>query len=524
MPLLPFDLSLTIAAACAVFVLGFMVWRRNPRAIGNALYVLLAMSLALWTSADWIVSLRGEANTTSYLLWKTFFYFSVCFGPVLAMHAAAFLVQRPFRRTGGVLYLFSILVFLILVSGFILPVGILPIASSTLLNLGALTTLLLYIVAGLCVTIDLYPTILSVSLPILLRRRATYGLLIFFCFLVAGGLQLVVGSIAVGFFLPLLTICFIVFSLLGFIRASFLDVEMGALEPFFLVLVGGVVILLLRASTSSDTIAIGIGSLLVAAFAWLAIYTVQNERHKRVILEEANRQLHQLDQARGDFVDMVAHQLRGPLGGIRSSASMLSEGDYGALPEKARTASELIQDSATRLLSLAETFLGAARLQVGKYTSVQVPTDVANEMTQTIAELQRAADAKQLVLKVSIASTIPKSVMLDREVLQNALFNLIDNAIKYTDTGSVSVSCEDRDGAIVVIVSDTGAGLSPTDVTNLFKKFQRGKMNRAHAQDGTGLGLYVVKELLEAAGGTIAVSSEGIGKGSSFRLQLPYAL
>lgn len=522
MPLLPLDLILTVGSAAAAFILGFVVWSRNKWATGGLLYGLMAMSLALWTSADWFVSLQSTALPLQIFLWKLLFYAGVCYGSAFAMHGATCVSRHRPSRECSLAYAACTVAYASLAFGFILPVlGYSLALSEPFLVGGATLAFLLYVGAVFFIAVRLYPQMFSAASSVLERRRAAYGAVLFLLYIAAGALQVVVGPTAAGLTVPLLTTAFVILSLAAFLRASFLDVFIGPLETFLLLLTAFAVVLLLRSRTMEEAAVTLIGSVAVGTFGLLAVRTVRGERMKRVLLEEANRKLQVLEEARKDFVDMVAHQLRTPLGGIRASASMLANGDYGDVPDKARQAATLIEDSATRLLSHAETFLNMSRLEVGEYESRRVETDVRRELARITEEMRTFATTKQLSIAFSVQDDVPAFLRMDVEVLQNALFNLLDNAIKYTDRGGVTVSCRPRGGMLEFDVTDTGAGMGQEELRDLFKKFHRGDAARSHAQDGTGLGLYVVKRLVEAAGGRISASSPGPEEGSVFRFTLP---
>jgi len=234
------------------------------------------------------------------------------------------------------------------------------------------------------------------------------------------------------------------------------------------------------------------------------------------------RKLAYVKEAESDFLDMVAHQLRGPLGGIRASASMLAGGDFGKLPAKAREAIMLIEDSATRLLSLSDSFLNASRLEVGKYESLREPTNIHREIKTIVAEMKSAASSKHLALEIKIID-VPTNAAIDVEALRLVVFNLLDNAIKYTDAGTVELEATATAKKLTIQVADTGVGLSQGEMKQLFKKFHRGKNGHDKSVDGTGLGLFIVKRVVEAAGGDVTVVSDGPGKGSTFRAWLPFS-
>ncbi|MFA4955283.1 MAG: HAMP domain-containing sensor histidine kinase [Patescibacteria group bacterium] len=522
MHLVPLELSLTVGVGSASFYLGLTAWWRNRRALGNVLYGLMAASFAVWTLADWaLVALVGIIPLAA--AGKLVFYLTAAFAPALVVHTAGYLSGFEHKRPIKAAYLVSLACFFSLLIGYVLlQFEIVAGAADFFLQLGAGVGLAAYFAAIMFAISLLYPPVISDTLPVLSRRRAAYGLVLLMLFAIAGSAQLFVGPVPVGFFIPLLCASFLVISLSSFVRAAFLDVELGALESFILLLAAFATVLLLRSPDRNEFWVVLIGSLAVGAFGFLAMRTLKGERHKRMYLEAANRELKLLEEAKNDFVDMVAHQLRGPLGAIRASSSMLRDGDYGAIPPKARDAATNIQDTSTRLLSLAETFLNASRLEMGKYKSQPARTDIRSEIAEIIGEMALTAAAKDLELRSVVAHDVPEEVIMDHDVLENVLFNLVDNAVKYTQHGSVVISCKLDNRHLVLSVRDTGPGFTPEECGDLFKKFHRGKAGRMHQVDGTGLGLFVVRELIEAVGGSVSATCPGLGQGSDFTARLPF--
>lgn len=523
MHLLPLEMTLTVGAGYAILFLGLMAWWRNKWQAGNVLFFLMAFCLSLWTMADWFMQMQTAVLPFQALVWKGIFYATVCFGPALAIHSAAHLARSSAKTCGYLAYFAGLLALTCLTMGQVASYfGWQGIPKEFCLQSAAGMGLVLYAAALLYVCFSLYPVTVSSTAAYLERRRATYGIVILTLFLIIGSLQLFISPVPIGLVLPLLSLSILVVSLLAFVRVDFMEVELGPLEAFFLLLSAYAVVILLRSRDTSEALVAFLGSVVVALFALLAISTVRGEQTKRRLLEDANRQLRMLESARSDFIDMVAHQLRGPLGGIRSASSMLAGGDFGPVPEKASKVSSQIQETASRLLSLSDTFLNASRIEVGMYQTSRVPTDVRKEVTDIFNEMSTLAGAKNLELVQDIADDIPQVAKLDKEVLENALFNLIDNAVKYTDKGKVMVGCRLGKGEILVSVSDTGPGLTQDECRDLFRKFHRGKVGRMHQSDGTGLGLYIVKKLVEAAGGTIGVQCAGPGLGTTFSFRLPF--
>ncbi|MBP9869062.1 HAMP domain-containing histidine kinase [Patescibacteria group bacterium] len=522
MGLLPLELVLTIGASSAVFMLGVIVWLRNRWATGTLLYALMAVALSIWTSADWFLLLQSGVPTVSVIGWKLFFYLLSCAAPAVAIHAAGAVGRRPLQRGTIAVYVMSLIVFVLFAIGLAAPfIGVSSDLARLLIDAGAILGAFFVTFAMIAVGWELYPLLHTKHVSELAHRRAAYGLVIIIPFLAAGLLQFIAGPLPVGFAMPFFATWFLVFSLTGFARASFLNVELGPLEGFFLFLAAFGSVLVLRSNTIPEIVTTMIGLILVGAFGFLAIWSIGQEREKRHVLEATNRELQYLEHAKNDFLDMVAHQLRGPLGGIRSSSAMLREGDYGELPERARIATGLIESSASRLLSLAETFLDASRLDAGTYRSERVSTDVRAIVAELIAEIEDAASSKKIRFNVKVDASVPKKVTLDAEVLRQSLFNLLDNAVKYTATGEVTGDVSFENGKIQIEIRDTGIGFSEEEGADLFHKFHRGRSAHVRSVQGTGLGLYIVRRLLEAAGGRIHATSEGAGRGSAFRAELP---
>jgi signal transduction histidine kinase len=253
----------------------------------------------------------------------------------------------------------------------------------------------------------------------------------------------------------------------------------------------------------------------------LAVHDVRSERAQREHAEDMAKEFKASEEAKSDFVAMVAHQLRSPLGGIRSSAAMLEAGDYGAVPTKAREAAILMRSAAARLLALAETYLNVSKLDMGRFETTPIPTNVRSDVQEIVDEMASAAQTKGLRLHVTFAPGFPEVLVLDQEVLRHVVFNLLDNAVKYTEQGMVSLALAKTDTDVVIEVWDTGPGMSQEEIHHLFQKFHRGSAGNAHATDGTGLGLFIVRRLVEAAHGHIAVTSQGADTGTTFRVTLP---
>jgi signal transduction histidine kinase len=217
---------------------------------------------------------------------------------------------------------------------------------------------------------------------------------------------------------------------------------------------------------------------------------------------------------------MAAHELRAPLTAIRGFLSMVIDGDTGPITPKA---SEFLRDSmvsSERMIRLVNNMLDVGRIEEGRLTlnpSLFNLTAVANAVH---GEFQGEAMNKGLAFTGEIAPNCVDPVYVDEDKIHEVVVNLVSNAIKYTETGSVSIGVSNPDVDTVRLdVKDTGSGISPDEQQKLFQKFYR-VQSVVGKTIGTGLGLYISKLLIERFGGRIGLISES-GKGSDFWFELP---
>lgn len=247
----------------------------------------------------------------------------------------------------------------------------------------------------------------------------------------------------------------------------------------------------------------------------------QQLRQANEELEIANRHLQQLDQAKSEFVSIASHQLRTPMTGIMGYLSMLTTGDFGSMKEEhARILRNLLLES-QRMIRLINLFLNVTKIEAGKFEYHFGPANIADLIEKEIREVAKLADEKKLKLIFERPKKPLPEVHADQDKIQDVLLNLLDNAIKYTHRGGVTISVESGPAEVVVVVRDTGIGIPPEQTRELFNKFVRGSGVARIQPDGSGLGLFIAKRVVEGHGGRIWVESAGTGKGSTFKFSLP---
>ncbi len=226
-----------------------------------------------------------------------------------------------------------------------------------------------------------------------------------------------------------------------------------------------------------------------------------------------------LDPIASEFISFVAHQMKSPLVAIKGYADLIATGHYGSVSEEARDVILKIKAASERSLDLADNLLDLKKIEEGKMKYDFKPVDLGNIIQDVCDELQPLADKKKLDL---IFPKDAKDVMAraDKRTLHQVIQNLVDNAIKYTDKGSVNIEITKDTKKAVIKVSDTGRGMSKETLKIAFDKFERDS-NVHQIIQGTGLGLFIAKNIIKAHKGKIHAESEGEGKGSTFIVSLP---
>ncbi|MBI3115476.1 MAG: GAF domain-containing sensor histidine kinase, partial [Candidatus Kerfeldbacteria bacterium] len=244
-------------------------------------------------------------------------------------------------------------------------------------------------------------------------------------------------------------------------------------------------------------------------------------KHANLELEDANRHLQLLDQAKSEFVSIASHQLRTPMTGIMGYLSMLTAGDFGAMKiEHSRILRNLLFES-QRMIRLINLFLNVSKIEAGKFDISPQPIDLLPLIEKQMHEVEKLAADKHLTLTFERPRKPSPKVMADQDKIQDVILNLLDNAIKYTNEGGVTVHTEVGPGELVVSIKDTGVGIPKDQAPELFNKFVRGSGIARIYPDGSGLGLFIAKRIMEGHRGRIWVESEGQGKGSTFSFALP---
>jgi len=244
--------------------------------------------------------------------------------------------------------------------------------------------------------------------------------------------------------------------------------------------------------------------------------------HLAGVINALTAKLQLIDKAKTEFVSLASHQLRTPLTAINWYTEMLLAGDAGKVLPKQKKYLKEIYSGNQRMVGLVNALLSASRLELGTFVFEPEPTDVGALVQSTIAEQKVLLRLKKIQFSTTMEKGLPR-VYADPKLLRVIVQNLLSNAIKYTpEDGSISltVSVDEHAQQMLILVSDTGYGIPKSQQDKIFSKLFRADNARMKDAEGTGLGLYIVKSIVEHAGGTVSFTSEE-NKGSVFTVALP---
>lgn len=239
-------------------------------------------------------------------------------------------------------------------------------------------------------------------------------------------------------------------------------------------------------------------------------------------LSRANEKLQQLDRMKSEFVALVTHQLRTPLSGIKWSLSMLLNGEMGQLTPEQRTYLLKTYESNERMITLINDLLQADRLESGTMRFSFQPTSLVDLIDNILIEVNPLAEHRKLHLGYGAREEVPP-LSIDPQNMRVVVQNILENAIKYTPSGgSVTIDVKKKEKSVEVSVKDTGIGIPPEHQKEIFQRFFRAPNAVLTETVGSGLGLYIAKNIIDHHQGTIGFTSE-VGKGTILTITLPIA-
>ncbi len=518
---------------------GFFVYFNNKEKIGK-IFLAFSLSFTLWTLsyAIWL----SQTDIIDGLFWSRVLNLGATFIPIFYLHWVVLVLKSESEHkkilivgyTATILYaLFS---FSSLYINKVIPVAGFPFwpQAGVLYSFFLFTILLPFFGYGIYL---LFRTYFSKTTDPLLKIQSKY--------MIMGSILSTIGGTAN--FLPMFNIPFIApqFTLLTIIQSmlwaySSLQYKMFNVKTIATeILVFGLWIFILVRTIlfvrSTDQIIEGMLLLVTIIFGIYLIISVNKEVSQReriellaTDLEKANVRLTELDRQKSEFVSFATHQLRAPLTAMKGYASLVLEGDMGVITKETKEAVGRIFESTNTLTNIVDDYLNVTRIELGTMKYAFETIDLKTLIEDVIAELKPNIDKATNVKFLFGAenSGTDYRITADRDKLKQVIANLIDNSLKYTPKGSVGVSLSFNRAKhkFVFMIKDTGIGIAPETLPHLFNKFSRASNANKTNIKGTGLGLFVAKEMVTAHHGTIRAESMGEGKGSSFIVELePFA-
>ncbi len=529
---------LIIFASIGSLIYGWLVYSRHHGSYSNILFFLLTISVALW--GFFMVLYRSTDDIAATIVFARLLYAAAAAIPILFfLFASVFPAER--RKLSALVRFGAPSVLVIMLAVALLPDALIrdvllraPDEPFIVFNHGMHLAYALFIVSFFLLGyVQLIRTYLREQR--IIRTQVIY---IFLGTLVPTSLSLITnlllpiyGIFDWNWFGQISTVIMSSLITYGIFKHRIFNVRIIVTEVliFFVWLTAFLRIVFAEttAAVIFNTIAF---SILVIIGYWL-VRSVTREVETREKLEEltvklrsTNARLRELDRQKSEFLSIATHQLRGPLAAIRGHLSLILEGNYGAVSDKTHeVVSQMYRTSGLMAQTITD-FLNVSRIEQGRMQYEKTVFDCRELTAEIVDELAASATAKGLSLTLQEHKDArPAYVYADYPKIRHIVFNLVDNAIKYTPEGWVHISVMRTDArrTVRIIVADTGIGISAQELPGLFEKFVRARKASGININGTGLGLYVAREMVRAHDGRIWAESEGEGKGSRFVVELP---
>ncbi len=519
---------------------GLLAYTRIPRTFSNKLFGLLSISFALW-SFSWFFMLVYAQNDSVALFWARTLNFGAVWIPIFYSHWLLSLLGLQTRRRVLIICGYSIsLIFSLFaftpffIKGvhpiFFFPVwpdpGILYIWFIGIAYIGVVGAAIVLIVhkfSGLSRS-ERYLMLYVLIGSVLGFGGGATNFFAMYNLSIITPTGLFLGALGV-----LVAPYFFAYSAL---RYGLMNVKIIFTEAFAAILV---LIFVARSLTSETNADLAINILTLASatvFVYLLVKSVMREVEQREKIESlatelsfANTELKKLDAAKSEFISIAGHQLRTPLTVIKGYTSMVLEGSFGKIPDSIKEALNRVLISSGALAKLVTDLLDLSRIESGKIRYEFKEVNMEAIVYGVMRELEETAKVKNIPLIYKNENAADPRLIGDFDKLHEVVINIVDNAIKYSDHGSVELvlrkSGSGENPRLALSVKDNGIGVKPEDIPKLFGKFVRSEDAKKIRPDGMGLGLYLAKRIVEDHKGRIKVESPGLGRGSIFTVEFP---
>ena len=515
-----------IFPAASALVLGFFIWFKSPRSAVNIALFSIAIFFSIWSFFDLILWATDKTQYTMFF-WSIQIYFDLLLYVGALYFIYLFIDKRDVSLTTKI----------IMIVPFI-PLFFFAHTNYNLIGFDfsncdreALEGLLWQYVYLVEIGIVTWITILGARR----FRRAqnkdtrkeillvTAGILIF---LLSFSWANITGSFAIDWDLSQYGLfgmpVFLAFLSYLIVRYREFGVKVLAAQILVAILTLLILAILLIRDIEDVRIIATITALLTVMLGYILVKSVKREVEQRELIEVQEKELERVNKQQENLLHVISHEIKGYLTKSEAGFSAITEGDYGAVPERLSAMATSALADVRKGVDMVMQILDSSNLKKGTVTFKKATFDFQVAVMNVIQELTPAAQEKNLTIDTGIAWE--GNFMIDgdeNKLRQHVIRNLIDNAIRYTPSGSIRVELVRKDGKIRFTVADNGVGITPEDMAHLFTEGGHGKDSIKVNVDSTGYGLFVAKQVTEAHGGTIHAESAGAGKGSEFVVELP---
>lgn len=518
-----------VPTAIVMFLIGLFVYLKNKDLLSANLLFFVSFFFSLWIVGDLIIWVSPDSQKVMFW-WSLINLFEITVSLSTLYFSYVFLEHKDVTLWPKILFLLLLLPFFILIPTEFNLTGF--DTASCEANQGLLIYYFYFLEAFLSLTLLVYLVRKIIKTEKEDRNRVilfSFGVIFF---LISFSGTNIVASLTENWHI-------VQYGLFGSpVFAAFLAYLIVRYRAFNVKLIGaqalvGGLILLIGSQFFflKDTLSLVLVSvtlLLAIGFGIVLIRSVQEEIKRKEELQAltqelaiANQELKRLDAAKSEFISIASHQLRTPLTAIKGYVSLILEGSYGKVPMTLQDVLNKVYVVNNRMGQLVEDLLSISRIESGRVQYNFVEAQLEPIVADIVDMFTIMAKDKKLSLKIKLPSKSLPKLTLDVNKIREVVSNLIDNALKYTKEGGVTVTVEGDTKCVSIRIKDTGIGVDPKESKRLFEKFTRSTETMKLDVSGTGLGLYVGKNFVEAHGGLLSVESEGPGKGATFIIKLP---
>lgn len=509
-------------------ILGILILAKRRNEFVNKLYVFNIICI-IWWSVTIVIYRLSESNL---FYWTTMLYLAPTFIASSFLYFTFLFPEEhpriPFRRAyiWIIAALNAIVVGLTLVPGFVLQSVQFVRDGENIITFGSL-----YFIYAAYISCFFGLGLLILARKLLLlddpikKRQLVYLL---WGYLIASTLAMLtnltlpyLGYFEYNWLGQVLTVFMVLPVTYAIFKHRLFDVTVIAAELITITLWLFFLVRLLLDTTSRERLIDGILLFVMILAGLLLIRSVSREVEQRQFIERQEKELEVANQQQESLLHFISHEIKGYLAKNEAAFAAITDGDFGKVEPQLHSMANLALVDTRKGVRTVMDILDASNMKKGTVSYDKTIFDIALALEETVAALQNAAKERGITLHFA-RPTDPVEVFGDQsKIREHVLRNVVDNSIKYTEKGNVTVSLAKAEGKVRINVVDTGVGITPEDMTRLFTAGGHGKESIHINVHSTGYGLFIAKSVVEAHGGKIWAESEGAGRGSRFIIELP---